>query len=67
MSMNSDAFRSGEGSDGSGEAARILRKLADRIEFHPNFSEGHEQCLHDANGNEVGFADVYPDDVKGGA
>ena len=41
------------------EAARILRQLAKRIDDHPHFSTGHDQALHDANGNSVGFAGVY--------
>lgn len=40
--------------DASIEAARILRELADRIEGHPHFSEGHSQPVRDLNGNEVG-------------
>jgi len=59
LDMTSDAFV--ESYAHSIEAARILRELAKRIEGHPHFSEGHEQCLLDANGNEVGFAGVYDD------
>ena len=36
------------------EAARILRDLAERIEYHPHFSPGHSQPVCDLNGNEVG-------------
>ena len=36
------------------EAARILRDLAERIEAHPNFSEGLSMPLLDHNGTEVG-------------
>lgn len=37
------------------EVARILHELANRIEHHPHFSPGHDQALHDINGNEVGY------------
>jgi len=42
----------------SGETARILRELAQRIDGHPHFSPGHDQALRDVNGNEVGFCTV---------
>ena len=60
LDMANDAFVENP----SVEAARILRELAKRIENHPHFSDGHEQCLLDANGNEVGFADVVGDNVE---
>ena len=60
IDMSNDAFAENP----SGEAARILKALAKRIDGHPHFSEGHEQCLLDANGNEVGFADVVGDNVE---
>ena len=62
LDMNNDAFV--ESYSPSIEAARILRELAKRIENHPHFSEGLDQPLHDANGNEVGFADVVGDNVE---
>ncbi|MEK7873609.1 MAG: hypothetical protein AAB502_07120 [Chloroflexota bacterium] len=52
--MDNAAFQD----DPSIEAARILRELAQRLDGHPHFSEGHSQALHDANGNEVGNAVV---------
>ena len=43
----------------SQEVARILRALCDRIDGHPNFSEGHCQPLKDINGNTVGHIDLF--------
>ena len=40
------------------EVARILRDVAERIEYHPNFSPGHSQPVHDINGNLVGSFSV---------
>jgi len=54
IEMNNAAFDD----NASIEAARILRALAIRIEGHPHFSPGHDQCLRDINGNEVGYAGV---------
>jgi hypothetical protein len=63
MNMENAAFEDAP----SVEAARILRELADRLDGgrrrdysspHPHFSPGHDQALHDINGNEVGFAVV---------
>ena len=42
----------------SAEATRILREIADRIEYHPHFSPGHGQPVRDVNGNEIGFFTV---------
>lgn len=39
----------------SREAARIFRELADRINNHPHFSEGHSQPLTTEDGKEVGY------------
>ena len=47
--------------DPSQETARIIRKLADRIDGQPHFSPGHSQPLMDINGNEVGWFDVVED------
>jgi hypothetical protein len=58
IEMNNAAFEDNQ----SGETCRILRKLADRLDGHPNFSVGHEQVLFDFNGNEVGFAGIADDD-----
>lgn len=55
ISMDNDAFVDNQ----TGETARILRNLADRIDGHPHFSAGHDQALRDINGNEVGFCGVY--------
>lgn len=58
IKMDNAAFDSECGGAGGYEAARILRALSDRIEGHPNFSEGHDQALLDVNGNEVGYATI---------
>ena len=42
----------------TGEVARVLRELADRIDGHPNFSTGHSQPVLDADGIEIGSLDV---------
>lgn len=48
--------------DGSEEAARILRKLADTIETGPRLGEmehnGESVSLFDVNGNRIGTAQV---------
>lgn len=54
IKMDNAAFED----DGGAEAARILRELANKIDGHPHFSEGHSNALYDANGNEVGTAIV---------
>ena len=54
LKMDNAAFED----DPTQEAARILRALAERIDGHPHFSPGHDQALHDRNGNEVGYATV---------
>jgi hypothetical protein len=54
ITMDNAAFEDAAGL----ESARILHKLADRIEGFPFLTEGNDQPLRDANGNEVGFATV---------
>ena len=55
IETGNDAFVDNE----TPETARILRELADRIDGHPHFSDGHEQSLRDYNGNEVGVCGVH--------
>lgn len=57
IEMDNAAFEDAPGE----EVARILRALADLEDGHPHFAPGHEQALLDANGNEVGTADVWAD------
>jgi hypothetical protein len=57
IKMDNAAFED----DPSYEVARILKETAKRIEGHPHFSPGHEQPLHDVNGNTVGCFDVWAD------
>lgn len=54
MQMDNEAFSADPGQ----EAARILRKLAEKLECSPGFSDGDSFRLMDYNGNCVGKADV---------
>ena len=56
IEMDNSTFH--EYTEPSYEVARILRKLAERIEGHPHYSPGHSQPLYDLNGNKVGYLDV---------
>ncbi len=58
INCDNDAFEENPG----GEFAAILRALANRIEGQPHFSPGHSQPLRDANGNRVGYLDVYEEE-----
>lgn len=57
INCDNAAFEDNE-NGASGEVARILRQLANKIDGHPHFSPGHDQALYDANGNEVGYLTV---------
>lgn len=61
IKADNDAFKDYGAGGESYEVARILRELADRIEGHPHFSDGHAQPLRDYNGNEVGWLSVKGD------
>lgn len=61
MDMNNAAFTEDGPGAASYEAARILRRLAEQIAGHTHFTPGHDQALHDINGNEVGRTGIYGD------
>lgn len=52
ISMDNAAFE-----DDHGELARILRRLADRVDGTPR-TEGDGEYLRDVNGNRVGHWEV---------
>jgi len=59
IKTDNDAFTQEAGGACGVEIARILRDLAKRIDGNPNAeADGYTNCLHDVNGNEVGWYSV---------